>query len=84
MTFAQYAGLASAIFGVIGTIVLYFSSYSMEPLQGGTFGSDDLTEYNKSIKRKNVKRLKSQRIGLFFLCLSFVVQVFLVLGKLGV
>ncbi len=74
MTWAQYAGLSSAALGVIGTIILFFGSYSVQPLEGAPFGSDALTEYNNRIKAKNASRLLRQRIGLGFLCLSFAVQ----------
>jgi hypothetical protein len=75
MTCAQYAGLFSAALGAIGTAFLFFNSYSLQPLEGGIFGSDALTEYNKSIKRKNASRLLQQKIGFGFLCVSFVIQV---------
>ena len=74
MTGAQYAGLGSATLGAIGTIILFFGSYSIQPLEGASFGSDTLTEYNNRIKAKNANRLLRQRIGLGFLCLSFTVQ----------
>jgi hypothetical protein len=74
MTGAQYAALSSAALGAIGTIILFFSSYSLQPLEGGVFGSDALTKYNNDIKIKNANRLLRQRIGFAFLCLSFAVQ----------
>jgi hypothetical protein len=74
MTYAQYAGLFSAALGAIGTAFLFFSSYSLQPVEGGVFGSDALTEYNNRIKAKNVSRLLSQKIGFGFLCVSFVIQ----------
>jgi hypothetical protein len=74
MTWAQYAGVGSAILGAIGTIILFFGSYALQPLEGGVFGSDALTEYNIRIRAKNAKRLRWQRVGLGFLCCSFLVQ----------
>ena len=74
MTVAQYAGLSSAVLGVIGTVILFFSSYALEPFQGGVFGNKDVREYNNHIRVKNSKRLRWQRVGLAFLVLSFSVQ----------
>jgi len=74
MIVAQYAGLSSAAFGAIGTTILFFSSYALQPLEGGIFGSDDLTEYNNRIRAKNLNRLRRQKIGFAFLCVSFIVQ----------
>ena len=74
MTCVQCIGLVSAILGAIGTIIMFFSCYAFEPLQGGVFGSDSVTECNNRIKAKNRRRYTWQRIGLGVLCLSFVVQ----------
>ena len=74
MTVAQYAGLSSAAFGAIGTTILFCSSYALQPLEGGVLGSEALTEYNNRIRAKNLDRLRRQRIGFAFLCISFVVQ----------
>lgn len=74
MTLAQFAGLASAIVGTTGTVVLFFSSYTLEPLQGGTFGSAALNAANSAIRTANAKRVRCQRIGLIFLCTSFIIQ----------
>jgi hypothetical protein len=74
MTYAQNAGLSSAVLGAIGTIILFFSSYAFQPLEGGVLGSDALTEFNNRIKAKNLRRHRWQLIGLGVLCLSFIVQ----------
>jgi len=74
MTRIQYAGLSSAILGAIGTIVLFLNSYADQPLEGGVFGSDEITDSNNHIKAKNHSRHKWQKVGLVFLSLSFFVQ----------
>lgn len=74
MKFIQYINMAPGIIGAIGTTVIYFNSYSMQPLEGGVFGGPELSAYNDDIKRKNTKRLIFQRIGLAFLFASFVFQ----------
>jgi len=38
MTCVQIAGLASAILGAIGTIILFFASFSLQPLEGAVWG----------------------------------------------
>jgi len=74
MTYAQDTGLASAVLGAIGTIILFFSSYAFQPLEGAVFGSPEITECNNRIKAKNRRRHRWQLIGLGIICLSFVVQ----------
>jgi hypothetical protein len=74
MTYTQDTGLASAVLGAIGTIIMFFSSYAFEPFQGGVFGSPEITECNNRIRTKNRNRHRWQLIGLGILCLSFVVQ----------
>ncbi len=74
MTNAQIAGLASAILGAIGTIILFFASFSLQPLGGATFGGPALTASNEKIKAKNASRIWRQRIGLALLCGSFFIQ----------
>ena len=74
MDSAQYTVLSSSVLGVIGTLILFFSGYALEPSQGACFGSPAVTEANKQIKSRNSKRLLWQRVGLAFLMLSFSVQ----------
>lgn len=74
MTRVQYAGLGSAVLGAIGTAILFLNSYADEPLIGGVFGSNAITEENSRIKARNRRRHKWQKVGLLFLCLSFFVQ----------
>lgn len=80
MRFIQYINMAPSVLGAIGTIIIYFNSYSMQPLEGGVFGSPELSAHNNNIKRKNTKRLISQRIGLVFLFASFVFQAVITLA----
>lgn len=74
MNQAQIAGLASATIGAVGTVILFFASYSVQPLEGAPFGSPILDEWNGKIKAKNASRVLCQRVGLAFLCASFAVQ----------
>ena len=72
MTGAQYAGLSSAALGA--RIARIFSSYALQPLEGGVFGSDALTEHNNRIRANNLGRLRRQKTGFAFLCVSFIIQ----------
>jgi hypothetical protein len=75
MTDVQYATLLSAIFGAAGTIFLFFGSYTLEPLAGAVWGGPVVDKENAKIRGKNKSRILRQRIGLVFLCLSFIIQV---------
>lgn len=79
MNCTQYVGLASSLLGVVGTGILFANSYSLQSLEGGVFGSPELTRYNDDVRRKNIKRLFWQKIGLICLCFSFIVQVAMIL-----
>jgi len=68
VTHVQLAGLASAILGAIGTVVLFFNSYALQPFQGGIFGSDALTASNNAVRTANAKRVVR------LLCVSFAIQ----------
>jgi len=76
---SDHATLLSAALGILGTVVLFFSSYALQPLDGGFFGSESLYKWNAHITAKNQRRKIIQRIGLVLLCLSFAVQFVAVL-----
>jgi hypothetical protein len=56
MNEAQLAGLCSATLGFLGTAILVVSSYSLEPFEGGVFGSDAIIEHNNRVRTKNKRR----------------------------
>lgn len=72
MNFAAQINLASAIFGVIGTIILYKNSYAIEPTEGAPFNSESVKAHNKLIKARNLKRLQHQKLGLLCILAGFV------------
>jgi hypothetical protein len=74
MTPDKYAALASTALGAIGTMILFFSSYTLEPFPGAPFGSQELVSQNEGIRAKNASRARWQRAGFLILCASFVVQ----------
>lgn len=69
---SQWTGLMSAMFGAAGTIVLFLSSYSLQPFEGATFGGPETNAENAKIRVANAKRVRNQRYGLVLLLCSFV------------
>ena len=74
MTPVQLITVLSAAFGIAGTVVLFFGTYGLEPLEGGVFGSSAVLEWNERVKAKNAARVIRQRVCLGLICLSFVLQ----------
>ena len=74
MTGEHIAGLCSAGLGAIGTAILFFSSYALQPLEGAVWGSDAVTLHNERVKATNALRLRWQRWGVAILGSSFVVE----------
>jgi hypothetical protein len=74
MTPDKYAALASTALGAIGTMILFLSSYTLEPFGGAPFGSQELVTQNEGIRVKNASRTRWQRAGFAILCASFIVQ----------
>lgn len=74
MTGEHIATLFSAGLGAIGTMILFFSSYALQPLEGAAWGSDAVTRHNEGVRAKNALRLRWQRLGVAILGCSFVVQ----------
>jgi hypothetical protein len=75
MTYTQCSGLISPILGTIGTAMMFFGSYTLQPLESGPFENNAVTECNNRIKVKNRRHHWWQRVGIALLCLSFVVQI---------
>jgi hypothetical protein len=75
MTAIQLAQLTSAVLGVIGTALLFFNSYALQPREGTVFGSSTVTAHNDRVKAENAWRLIWQRTGFGFLCGSFAIQI---------
>ena len=73
MTPDKYAPLASTALGTIGTMILFLTSYTLEPFAGGPFG-EELVKQNEGISAKNASRTQWQRVGFAILCASFIVQ----------
>jgi hypothetical protein len=74
LSLAQDENTASAAFGALGTLVLFASSWSDEPREGGVFGGPILDAWNKKVDARNKRRRIYQRIGLGFLMIAFVLQ----------
>ena len=71
----QWVELASAVVGSAGTLILFFSSYALEPFSGGVFGSPAVTAENDRIRKSNRLRKRWQQVGLLLLLASFLLQV---------
>jgi hypothetical protein len=71
---AQLVVVLSAVLGIAGTVILFFGTYGLEPLEGGVFGSPEVQEWNERVKAKNAARVIRQRVGLGLICFSFVFQ----------
>lgn len=66
---AKIAGIAAAVAGLFGTVLLYVGSYSLIPPIGMVTGGPGL---EKQRKAANKRLLRLQRLGLGFLSLSFL------------
>jgi hypothetical protein len=54
MTMLQVLTLFSAGFGAVGSGLLFFSTYGLEPYEGAVWGSDAVTQHNVEVdKRKS-------------------------------
>lgn len=72
MSIASYIPLASNCLGFIGTAIVFFNSYSVEPspvAQCGAANDDD------EVTTKNTKRVRNQRIGFFLIGLGFGLSI---------
>ena len=74
MTADKYAALASTTLGAIGTMILFLSSYTLEPFAGAPFGSQELVKQNEGIRARNASHTRWQRVGFAILCASFIFQ----------
>ena len=74
MTKGHWISLASAALGALGTVILFRSSYAMEPMEGAPFNSDPLMASNAEVKRRNRRRHRWQLAAIALLCLSFIAQ----------
>jgi hypothetical protein len=61
MTGAQYAGLSSAALGAIGTTALFFSSYALQPLEGGVFWKRRLNRAQQSYSSQQFRPSSSAK-----------------------
>ena len=66
--------LFSAIFGIVGTGLMFFGSYALEPFEGATWGGPETAAANDRIRAKNRTRLLMQRSGVALLFVAFVLQ----------
>lgn len=69
----EFMQLLPTIIGFIGTSAMAYASYSLEP---SPLAQCCTAEYEAAVNKKNNIRIKINKIGLFLLCLSFLLQIF--------
>jgi hypothetical protein len=74
MTPGRWINLVAAALGAIGTIILFFKSWTLEPLGGGFFGGPQFEQHRADVTARNAARMCWQRIGIGLILASFVVQ----------
>jgi len=77
MNAAQFLTLTSAVFGAVGSALIFFGSHAFEPLAGSVWGGPIVDEANARTTERNRLRLLKQRAGLICLMMAFVLQGFL-------
>lgn len=78
LTASDWLSLASAVSGVVGTLILIAASYAPPPVPPApSFLRDDPVERQKALRdtaRQARQTQHRQRVGLAFLCLGFLLQ----------
>jgi hypothetical protein len=74
MTPGRWINLVAAALGALGAIILFFKSWTLEPLGGGSFGGPQFEKHRADVKARNAARIRWQRVGLVLILASFVVQ----------
>jgi len=79
---STYLQIAATFIGLIGTLLMFFNSYSLLPYESAMMGSDEIIEYDRLIRTKNHKMLVRQKIGIGLLTFSFLLFAFCFLLQL--
>ena len=64
MTNLHIATVPSTALGALGTGILFKCSYSLAPMEGATWGSDETDARNEKTRLKNRRWMAWQRIGI--------------------
>jgi hypothetical protein len=72
--YGRLINLAAAALGALGTIILFFNSWSLEPHFGGVFSGPTYAKDTADLKARNAARKLWQRIGLGLILASFILQ----------
>jgi hypothetical protein len=75
MTRFQILALSSAVFGALGTTLLFFFSNTDQPYQGAAWGGDETGRANQRIREQNARWRKLTKLGYALLCVSFILQM---------
>lgn len=73
---STYLQIAATFIGLVGTLLMFFNSYSLLPYESAMFGSDEIIEHDRLTRIKNQKMLMRQKIGVGLLTFSFLLQLF--------
>jgi hypothetical protein len=74
MTALQFLTFATALFGALGTALMFFGSHAFEPMEGAVWGGPAVDAFNEKVKARNRTRLLMQRSGLVLLGIAFIFQ----------
>ncbi|MGG6098323.1 hypothetical protein C7431_104541 [Pantoea allii] len=72
---STYLQIAATFIGLIGTLLMFFNSYSLLPYESAMMGSDEIIENDRLTRTKNHKMLVRQKIGIGLLTFSFLLQL---------
>ena len=72
--YGRLINLAAAALGAIGAIILFLSSWSLEPHGGGFFAGPTYEQDTAALNARNAARMRWQRVGLGLILASFVLQ----------
>lgn len=71
---ARLINLMGLLLGFVGTIIMARFSYSLQPFEGGSWGSPEVSTANEQIAAQNAMRARWQRRGMYILSLAFLAQ----------
>lgn len=66
--------LASALFGAVGSILMFFGSYAFEPYRSSFWGTPEVAKFDQEVTQRNRVRHLRQRAGIICLLIAFVLQ----------
>lgn len=62
------------MFGLFGSLLMFFNSHVLKPYPGGGFGPDNYEEVVEQTTKENKRIVLMQRLGMLSLFISFSLQ----------